>query len=560
MTTARRKIPAGDAMTSTARTEPPSRVQVSAGRSALLPGPLAAPWLPLLLLCATIAGSALLRPILAGVDTPALSAAWEMIRDGTAGPETMPPLLPRLIAFLWSANGVGTGAAWAICAAGMALGLLATRRLARELWPQRADAPALASWGYFGSAAALVLGPAIAPEALGVGFAAAGLTGLALASAGRGIGWPLYAAALALLLPTAGPLACLALIAPAALAPAWAGPRAARRWFLWYLAFVAACVPALVTAMSWESPDRPPGGWLSLHGSPSLLPILALPAVLYPWPFWPRFWRSVRRQPDTLSDRGIRFCLIAAAATLAAVAAEGAELRGLLLLAPPVAALIARLLAGRLPGRADFHAAVPGLPLVLLGFVPVAINTVPLAQLALRADELFGIEEPPIWIASIGVGGTLVLLGGVFLLAQASPRLMLSRAAQVALLPLILAAAILLEMSGALGRAFDLSPVAARLAQLQSEDRPVALYGIEPSDYVFAGRLERPLYELRGADEALGWARDNPGGMILAPFRGSVLHLIRQPAYAAPQGARWVALWPAEAVTETNAAVLIERF
>jgi hypothetical protein len=48
--------------------------------------------------------------------------------------------------------------------------------------------------------------------------------------------------------------------------------------------------------------------------------------------------------------------------------------------------------------------------------------------------------------------------------------------------------------------------------------------------------------------------------MILAPFRGSVLHLIRQPAYAAPQGASWVALWPAEAVTETNAAVLIERF
>jgi hypothetical protein len=217
-------------------------------------------------------------------------------------------------------------------------------------------------------------------------------------------------------------------------------------------------------------------------------------------------------------------------------------------------------LAGRLPGRADFHAAVPGLPLVLLGLVPVVINTVPLAQLALRADELFGIEEPPIWIASIGVGGSLALLGGVFLLAQASPRLMLSRAAQVALLPLILAAAILLEMSGALGRAFDLSPVAARLAQLQSEDRPVALYGIEPSDYVFAGRLERPAYALRGADEALSWARDHPGGMILAPFRGSVLHLIRQPAYAAPQGARWVAIWPSEAVTETDAAVLTERF
>jgi hypothetical protein len=515
---------------------------------------LAAPWLPLLLLCATIAGFAFLRPILAGVDTPVLSAAWEMIRNDGAGGETIPPLLPRLIAWAWSAVGVRTGAAWTICAAGMALGLLATRRLARELWPQRADAPPLASWAYFGSAAVLVMGPAIAPETLGIGFAAAGLAGLGLAGAGRGVGWLLFAASLALLLPTAGATACLLLIGPAMLAPAWTGSRTAPQWVGWYVAVVAGSVPALLVART------SPASWMALHGSPSLLPILALPVLFYPWPFWPRFWRSARRQASPLSDRGVRFCLIAAAAALAGFALEGAGVRTLLLLAPPLAALIARLLAGRLPGRADFHAAVPGLPLALLGLVPVAINTVPLAQLAARADELFGIKEPPVWIASIGVGGTLVLLAGVFLLAQASPRLMLSRAAQVALLPLILAAAVLLEMSGALGRAVDPSPVAARLAQLQSEGKQVALFGIDPSVYAFPGRLESPLAKLAGPDAALSWSREHPDGMILAPFRGSVLHLVRQPAYAAPQGASWVALWPAETVLGTGAAVLVGRF
>ena len=41
----------------------------------------------------------------------------------------------------------------------------------------------------------LLLGPAISAEAIGVACAAAGLLGLAMAGAGRRIGWPLYAAA-----------------------------------------------------------------------------------------------------------------------------------------------------------------------------------------------------------------------------------------------------------------------------------------------------------------------------------------------------------------------------
>lgn len=543
----------------------------SAGRSALLPGALALPWLPLLLLATVIAASALARPIIAGIDTPALSAAWEILRDRdwlgwhtARGATALPPLLPWLIALAWSELGIGLGSAWILCALGLIAGFALTRRLAERLWPSRADAGPLASWAFTGSAGMLLLGPAIVPEAIGLAFAASGLLGLAMAGDGRYRGWLLFGLSFALLLLTVGATGLTVLLVPALLGPIWTSRAGRPAWIGWYLAVTAATALAMLPALFWLAAtvgldSSSVLAWATPRGGPSLLPLLALPAFFYPWPFWPRLWRSARRQNSPMADAGIRLCLIALAAPLTGFVAGGEELRRLLLIAPPAAVLIARLLAGRLPGRADFHAAIPGLPLILLGLVPVAINTVPWAQLASRAHQFIGIEELPIWPASIGLGGTLVLLGGVFLLIQATPRLMLSRTAQVALLPVILAGAVALEMTGALGRAFDLSPVAARLAELQSRSAPVAVLGIDPSVYAFPGRLEQPLADLATADTALAWARAHPDGTILAPFRGSVLHLIRQPSYAAPQGKSWFAFWPAETVLETGGAVLAER-
>jgi hypothetical protein len=280
-----------------------------------------------------------------------------------------------------------------------------------------------------------------------------------------------------------------------------------------------------------------------------------LPLFFYPWPFWPRFWRSARRQGNLTADPGLRLCAVAMLAGLAAFVSTGGGALKLLLIAPAAAALIARLLAGRLPGRADFHAGIPALPLALMGALPIAVNTVPWAQLAERARQLLG-AQIPIWIADLGVGGAMLLLGGTFLLIQGTPRLMLSRVAHLALLPAVLAVALAWEMTGSVGRAFDLDPMAARLAELQSRDVPIAVYGIDPSTYAFAGRLERPLTEVGSSEAAADWARAHPTGAILAPFEGSVLHLARQPSYAAPQGSSWVALWPSATVAETGPGLL----
>ncbi len=545
-------------------------VRTLSGEGVLLARLLALPRLPLILLAAIIAASALARPLIGGLDTPSLAAAWEIIRGQNwlgwqaAGGEAaaIPPLLPWLIALAWSVVGVGAGSPWILCASGLLAGLILTRRLARRLWPQRADAGPLAGWALVGSAGVLILGPVIAPEAIGVPLAASGLLGLAMAADGRRLGWLMFGFSLALLLLTVGAPGFLVLAAPALVGPALKKDDVRRTWPGWYLplsiATAIALLPAALLGAAAAGPQSSlSADWLIARSAPSLVPILALPAFFYPWPFWPRFWRSARRQSRLAEDAAVRFSVIAVGAPLAGFVLEGGGAERLLLLAPAASVLIARLLSGRLPGRADFHAGVPALPLALIATIPIVINTVPWAQLAPRAEDFGGVELP-IWIAELGVGGAMVLLGGTFLLIQGAPRLMLSRAAQIAMLPMILAIAVALEMTGALGRAFDLHPIAARVAELQSRDVPVGILALDPSIYAFAGRLEQPLAELASADDALDWVRAHPGSVVLAPFRASVLHLLRQPSYAAPQGPSWVGLWPAEIIVDTQAAVLDE--
>jgi len=55
--------------------------------------------------------------------------------------------------------------------------------------------------------------------------------------------------------------------------------------------------------------------------------------------------------------------------------------------------------------------------------------------------------------------------------------------------------------------------------------------------------------------------QDKPAAHRVIPVgHGSILHLLRQPAFVAQQGAAWIAFWPVQTVLETGGAVLAERF
>ena len=552
--------------------ERPSSGRWHARYALLAPAGLAAPWWPLAVLVAGAALSLIARPVIAGLDTPVLAAAWELYREklgAASSAASLPPLAPWLIALTWSMLGPASAWAWALSTVAAVASLAILRPLGRRLWPERSDIGPLASWCFVGMAGVALSATAVGPGPLAMALLAAALLGLAIAGMGRGMGWLLFGAALGAMVMTIGTPAVASLAPLALLGPLWARQRPGLGWPGWYLglAGAVAIAAAVLAAASLVAGGPAPAGadlflnWPGAGLRPSPMPLLMLAAFLYPWPFWPRFWRAAGRQFDLADDRSLRFCLIAVAAPVAALALAGeVHWRSLLLIAPPAALVIARLLSGQRPGRADYHAVLPGLLLVVLALIPIAINIVPWAQLESRARQLAQLDLLPLWLSAVGVAGSLTLLGGVFLLVQATPRHMLSRAIQVALLPVLLAAAVNIEMLASLKGAFNLSPIAARIARIQAEGGAVAMLGLSAGTYAYPGRLQEPLTPLATPEAALNWAASHPEGVIVAPFRGSVLHLPVQPLFVAPQGAGWVALWPAATVMESRGRVLGPRF
>jgi hypothetical protein len=62
------------------------------------------------------------------------------------------------------------------------------------------------------------------------------------------------------------------------------------------------------------------------------------------------------------------------------------------------------------------------------------------------------------------------------------------------------------------------------------------------------------------AGAALGWAAQNPDGVVLSYFQGGVLRLPLRPLMLGAAGNNWAAFWPAKDVIASNGAVLAQRF
>ncbi|MFZ5792454.1 MAG: ArnT family glycosyltransferase [Pseudomonadota bacterium] len=531
----------------------------------------AAIWL--LLVASTLAA----RPPLASVDSLVLAQAWwGWSATHTAEADAFanhPPLLGWLIHAGWALFGVSQ--AWARLV-GPLFGLgaiLLAGPVARLLWPRRPQAVAtapviLVGLGGFTAAIALTL-PDLALNCMML----AGIAGLGLVLRDKPLaGWSVFGLALGLALLARGSGALLYL-APLALALPWLARNGESKPGAWLLGLTASLALAALVALPWllTAPDP----LAALVGDPTAYPnapelpptrpwywlLLLAPALLHPWAWWKPMWRAIRNQRRMPADDGLRLVLAAAAVAIAAgFLTEGRSAYGLVPALAPLALLAARLLTVQENKPRDYHAALPALPVLLVGLIFFLLNIVPVAHLDALWRQFVSPAGLPIWLGGTGLLSGIVLLGGAYLLGQATPRTLIARLVQLALLPALVVVSFNIEFAQSLRQFFDLTPIAQRIHVLQQSGRPVALFGAYRGEYDFVGRLERPITAFADADAVRDWAAQNPNGVVVSYFQSGMLRLPLRPLMLGAAGDNWVALWRAADVVGSDAAVLAQHF
>ncbi|MEX1108122.1 MAG: glycosyltransferase family 39 protein [Dongiaceae bacterium] len=534
------------------------------GWASLLSGP---PLWAVLIWLVLVLGGLAARPPLVGVDGRLLSDAWWSWQNTPSTAGAGPDLLFWLIHAGWSLFGVSEWWARLVAPLFVLASLFLAFAAARKLWPAQPDAARFAPLIVIGTGGIVAFASQTLTDTPMIAVVLLSVLGLArLHNDARWPGIALFALALAAGLLLKGPLALAWLLPPAFALPLILRDTPIARSSCGWLAITTLAVsavwvgwlvatngwPGLEAALTREAqPERRAWYWLAVW---ALL-------FAYPWIWWRSTWRTMTRLKRSGFDSGSWLVVAAIGGALLGALLDPYRGPHVLLPALALAALIVAHALGSAPEKArDFHAALPGLPLLFIGFVFFLLNIVPHAHLDAVWRRVFGESSLPIWLGGISLGAGLLLLGGGYLLAQLTPRPLAHRILQVALLPALMASALNIEFIGGLHAFFDLRPVAAEIHDLQAAGQPIAIYGRYDGGFDLAGRLVKPLIVLPDANSALRWAAANRSGIVIAYFAGSTLRLPAQPLDLAAVGDRWAALWPAETIIATEGKVLQQRF
>lgn len=518
------------------------------------------------------------RPPLSSVDSLVLAQAWWHWSGSNAELAAAfsyhPPLLAWLIQAGWWLFG-SSSELWARLVGPLfALGTILTAGpVARMLWPRRpqtlATAPIiLVGFGGFAATLALTL-----PDLALAAFLLGAIAGLGLVLDSRPIfGWIVYGLSLGLAILARGGAGLLYLL-PLLLVLPWLDRDHRPRPLQWLAGALGALLLATLMLVPWLSglndplaalladPSRYPGAPQPAPERPLYWLLLLAPALLHPWAWWKPVWRAIRNQTRMPIDDGLRLTLVATGVALvASFVTEGRSSYGLVPALAPLALVAARLLTVQANKPMDYHAALPTLPVLLAGLLFFLLNIVPVAHLDAVWRQFVSPTGLPIWLGGTGLVSGIVLLGGAYLVGQATPRALIARMVQLALLPTLMVVSFNIEFAQSLRPFFDISPLADRIHELQQSGRPVALLGRYRGEYDFLGRLNQPVTVFASAGAALGWAAQNPDGVVLSYFQGGVLRLPIRPLMLGAAGDNWAAFWPADEVVSSNGAVLAQRF
>ncbi len=522
-------------------------------RSPERPLPSLPGWSWLVVWGALVAAVLALRPLLPVDETRYLSVAWEMWRHGDwlvphlngAPYSDKPPALFWGILLGWRVLGVNL---WWPRILPPLLGLgsaLLLARLSARLGSEPGDRRALP---FLSGLLWVTYSTMVLFDTLLTACVLIAVCGVVEAWRGRRLtGWLACGAGIGLGALSKGPVVLVHVLPVALLAPWWAGSAPAGGWRRWYAGALAALAMGAAIGFAWALPAGAHGGpayrsailWGQTagrisgritgrlaHPRPWWWYVAMLPVVLYPWGLWPPLWRALARGRRSLGVPA-RFALAWVVPGLVTLSTFGGkQVQYLMPLLPGVAILAAVACAGMEPRRWD--AALPASPLALAGVVMVIGGT-----LAPSAMPRWLSEVSPIW--------GLCLLAGAFLLAFAK-----GGRGQVLALSLtcpLLLIGVHLAGAAALGRSFDLEPVAAMLKAGEQAGRPIAYVGPYSGQFHFLGRLDRP-FEETTRDSMLAWAASHPLGLVVRVV-GSRRHA-GGALIARPYGKYVVAVWSAQ--------------
>lgn len=490
-------------------------------------------------------------------ETRYLTVAWEMfLRGDWLLPHLngvlyvhKPPLLFWLIGAGWKLFGVNDWWPRLVPLLASLVGMLATWRLARRLFPYAGDAPPLAAMLAGGTVVWAATSTMIMFDMLLAACVLTGLVGLAGAGAGDRRGWLIFGLGLGLGLLAKGPVALLHLLPPAALGPAWSDAARARRGH-WYLGLSVAVVLGLAVAGCWVVPAVLSGGgayarailWTQTADRVAAsfahprdwwwyLPLL--PALALPWTLWKPGLRGLRHAVRTM-EPGTRFCFAWALPVFVGFClVSGKQPQYLLPVLPAVGLLMARGMATEQAMSYRPARALALLPLATLGLV-VSAGIWPGWDYNGWLEDLKPVPVAAFWL----VLAWAVLPFRVTLLEGAG------RLSVASTLALSLCAVALL--GSAAGRAYAVGPAAREVAGLQAQGITVAYLGDYHGQLGYVGRLRHPLPELTNLGDLDALARRDPGARVLIESRANPLRAApRLPSAVIAYRSDFWSLWTA---------------